>query len=240
MTPQEIRNQADQLSRFDGAMLAAVGEGDDLLHFRGNGTNLATQGLDQFTMIITNANAASRTARIFCPIATDYATQYPGLVATGAFNDTGGNAGLSGASGTSFSIETWLYYVQKNPSRLMHLREQSTVNGQLVNALTLDEINPYRDITNTLIYPQNEIGQDTFNQNIVIFKVNAQLDYLKDLQLTFVGSSTTYLTFYMGAEFNSAKALEKKYSRAQGAMMAGGDSLKNALNANAARKQLGV
>lgn len=218
MEPNEIMALTEQLSSANG-MAYALGEGDDLLNFSGRGgVNLATQGTNQFSVTIANAAVATRTARLFCPISQEYPTQYPGLVATGAFNDTGGNAGLTGSSGTSYSIETWLYYVSKNPSRLTHIRLRSTVNGQLDNALIVDEINPYKDITNLLIYPQNEIGQDTFNQNLVIFKVDTQLDYLSDLQLAIAASSTATITFFMGAEINLARSLDKKVARAKSAM----------------------
>jgi hypothetical protein len=95
-------------------------------------------------------------------------------------------------------------------------------------------------VENQLIFPGNNIDQNTYNQNIALFNVNAQLDYLKDLQLSIAGSSTATITFFMGAEFNSAKALEKKYSRAEGAMMAGGDDLAKIVQQNQARRQLGV
>ena len=214
MEPNEIQRLAEQLSSADG-LNYAMGGGDDMLNFVGKGTDLATQGTNQFTVTLVNAAAATRVARLFCPIAINYPTQYLGQIATGAFNDVNGAAGLTGSSGTSFSIETWMYYVRNNPSRLTHLRVQSTVNAQLSNALILDEINPYKDVENVLFYPQNEIGQDTFNQNLVVFKVNAQLDYLKDLQLNISASSTATITFFLGAELNQAKALEKKVSRAQ-------------------------
>lgn len=222
MTPQEIMERAANLSSFDGQVLGLIGEGDDLLNFRGKGTNIANQKLDQFTMILANANAAVREARLFTPISMNFPVLYPGQALTGAFNDINGAAGLSGSSGkANFPIESFLYYVAKNPSRLTHLRLKSTVASQLDYELVLDEVNPYKNVENQFFSPSNEIGQDTQQTSIVIFAVDAQLDYLSDLSLSISPLSTATMTFFMGTEVNVAKSLDKKFTKAaamQGAM----------------------
>lgn len=241
MNPQEIFERANNLSSFDGQVLSALGDGDDLLHFRGKGGNIASQGTDQFTYIIVNANASARVARLFTPISMNYPTAYPGQVVTGAFNDVNGAAGLTGSSASSaFSIESFLYYVSKNPSRLSHLRVKSTASSQLDYDLTLDEINPYRDITNSIFHPSNEINQDSQQTSIVIFPVDAQLSYLSDLVLSISGSSTATITFYMGTEVNTAKALEKKFDKAATIAAAMPEKVKQMNAANGYnRKRLG-
>lgn len=230
-TAQQIFEEANQLSNMSGQnnLLNMIGEGDDLLHFRGQGSNIATQDLDQFTFVITNASVAIRTARLFCPMAKEYPSLLPGLVVTGAFNDVAGNAGLTGASGTSFALEMFQYYISKNPSRLVKLRVQSTVNTQLAYSILMDEVNPYRDVQNKQIYPQNVINGGTYNQNIAEFELNQQLDYLSDVTYQIAPSSSVNITFFMGTEINTAKALDKKYKKASAAYLAGGSKLQEQL-----------
>lgn len=217
MDVNEILKRTENLSSFDGMLLSMLGEGDDMLHFNG-GSNFAVQDLDQFAIQVVNANVAIRNSRLYSNIAKDYPTQYPGLVATGAFNDRNGAAGLSGASTSDVSIETFFYFLSKNPSRLNFIQIDSSAASQLSQNLIINYINPYRQEQNKTIYPSNERNQNVYQTTIVQFKVMAQLDYEKDIFYNFVGSSTTTVTFFMGAQLNQAKALEKKAGRANKAM----------------------
>lgn len=218
MSPAELERAAARLSNFEGRSFY-TGEGDDLLAFEGDIRSFA-QELDknlekQFTISITNGNSASRVAVLQAGYLLGNSTLAPGQVVQGSFNDANGAAGLSGATEEQKSIQELMLFLNACPTRLLAMKIQSTVAGQLNQNLTYRRNNPFKDEETKTIRPKNYINQDTYQNDQVTFPVDVQLDQLSKLTYTIVGSSTNYLTFYFGASLNIIQALERKASRAR-------------------------
>lgn len=216
---QDIERKAQELSHFNGQMSYYTGADDDLVNFEGDIRSFA-QELDknlekQFTVSVVNANAAARSAAMQSGYYKGNATLQAGQLVEGAFNDTSGAAGLTGATQEQKSIEELFLFLNECPTRLLAMKMQSTVAGQLNNNLTYQRLNPFKVEETKIIRPKNYINQDTYQNDQVTFPVDVQLDSLSKLLLTFTGTSTTYVTYYFGASINLQYALEKKFQRAK-------------------------
>jgi hypothetical protein len=221
LTIDAIEREASKLSHFEGRgnMSFYTGEGDDLLSFEGDIRSFA-QELDknlekQFTVSVVNANASTRTAEIFAGYYLGNATLAPGQLVEGAFNDINAAAGLTGATQEAKSIQELNLFLNACPTRLLAMKIQSTVAGQLNNNLTYQRLNPFKTEETLTIRPKNFINQDTYQNDQVTFPVDVQLDQLAKLRYPFAGSSTNYVTLYFGASVNLAQYLEKKASKAK-------------------------
>jgi len=228
MSPEDIAREASKLSHFEGrrSINLYTGMDDDLLSFEGDIRSFA-QELDknlekQFSISVVNANAAIRTALLYAGYLKGNATLAPGELVEGAFNDTGGLAGLTGATLEQKSIEELKLFLNACPTRLLALKIQSTVQGQLNNNLSYQRNNPFKTEETKIIRPKNFVNQDTFQNDQVTFPVDVQLDQLAKMTYPFIGASTNYVTFYFGASLNVMEALEKKAARANGAISAVG------------------
>lgn len=216
----DIERKAQELSRYAGGKLNFyTGADDDLVSFEGDIRSFA-QELDknlekQFSISVVNANAAARTAAMQSGYYKGNATLQPGQLVEGAFNDVNGNAGLTGATLEQKSIEELFLFLNNCPTRLLAMKVESTIAGQINNNLTYQRLNPFLTEETKIIRPKNYINQDTFQNNQVTFPVDVQLDVLSKLLLAFVGSSTTTVTYYFGASINLQYALEKKFNRAK-------------------------
>lgn len=215
----DIERKAQQLSNYSGGVNYYTGADDDLVNFEGDIRSFA-QELDknlekQFTVSVVNANAAARSAAMQSGYYKGNATLQAGQLVEGAFNDTSGAAGLTGATQEQKSIEELFLFLNECPTRLLAMKMQSTVAGQLNNNLTYQRLNPFKVEETKIIRPKNYINQDTYQNDQVTFPVDVQLDSLSKLLLTFTGTSTTYVTYYFGASINLQYALEKKFQRAK-------------------------
>lgn len=238
LSPDELERAAKSLSYFEGKrMQFYTGEDDDLLSFEGDIRSFA-QELDknlekQFSVSVVNANAAARTAKLYAGYFLGNSTLAPGQLVEGAFNDTGGNAGLTGATLEAKSIQELNLFLNACPTRLLAMKIQSNVAGQLNNNLTYQRNNPFKTEETITIRPKNFINQDTYQNDQVTFPVDVQLDQLAQVAYPFVGSSTNYVTLYFGASLNIMQALEKKASRARINITAvGADRVISAKNAS--------
>lgn len=240
MTPQQLNEAAKRLSHFEGRSFY-TGGGDDLLSFEGDIRSFA-QELDknlekQFTIAVVNANAAIRTAILQAGYLIGNATLAAGQLVEGAFNDTGGNAGLTGATQEAKSIQELNLFINACPTRLLAMKIQSTVSGQMNQNLTYQRNNPFKTEETKTIRPKNYINQDTYQNDQVTFPVDVQLDSLSKLTCPFIGSSTNYVTYYFGASLNIIQALEKKAFRARTNISAVGAGA--VVNATKAKAMLG-
>lgn len=216
---KDIERKAQELSNYGGQINYYTGADDDLVNFEGDIRSFA-QELDknlekQFTVSVVNANAAARSAAMQSGYYKGNATLQAGQLVEGAFNDTSGAAGLTGATQEQKSIEELFLFLNECPTRLLAMKMQSTVAGQLNNNLTYQRLNPFKVEETKIIRPKNYINQDTYQNDQVTFPVDVQLDSLSKLLLTFTGTSTTYVTYYFGASINLQYALEKKFQRAK-------------------------
>jgi len=242
-SPEQLEQEAAKLSHFEGGKKLSfyTGEDDDLLSFEGDIRSFA-QELDknlekQFSVSVVNANAAARTAVLYAGYLLANTTLAPGLLVEGAFNDTSGAAGLTGATLEAKSIQELNLFLNACPTRLLAFKIQSNLSGQLNNNLTYQRNNPFKTEETITIRPKNFINQDTFQNDQVTFPVDVQLDQLAKLQYPFIGASTNYVTFYFGASLNIMQALEKKAERALVNIQAVG--VDKVLNFNRGRKMLG-
>jgi hypothetical protein len=218
LSPKDLEAAASRLSHFEGRSFY-TGAGDDLLAFEGDIRSFA-QELDknlekQFTVSVVNANAAIRTAVLQAGYLLGNATLAAGQLVEGAFNDTGGNAGLTGATQEAKSIQELNLFLNAAPTRLLAMKIQSTVSGQMNQNLTYQRNNPFKSEESKTIRPKNFINQDTYQNDQVTFPVDVQLDQLSKLTCPFIGASTNYVTYYFGASLNIIQALERKASRAR-------------------------
>lgn len=222
LSVEALEREAGNLSYFNGKngrMNFYTGEDDDLLSFQGDIRSFA-QELDrnlekQFSVQVVNANVAQRTAILFAGYLLGNATLAAGQLVEGAFNDTGGNAGLTGSTQEAKSIQELSLFLNYVPTRLLALKIQSTVAGQLNTNATYKRNNPFKDEESLTIRPKNFINQDTNQTDQVTFPVDVQMDALSRITYPFIGSSTTFVTFYFGASLNIMQALEKKAARAR-------------------------
>ncbi len=197
------------------------GSGDDVLDFGGHdgaqSFQLKGHKNRQFTMIIANANAAVRTARIYGGYNQLTPTLSVGLVATGAFNDVDGNAGLSGASGNANkTIEEFLNFLLFNPTRIPAIKIKSTVASQIESVLSVDTLTPFSATTQSLeIYPDNEQNEYTFQDKVAVLATDFQLSNQENAVLPIQPLSTATVTWFAGASYNTASALQTKARKAQ-------------------------
>jgi len=193
--------------------------GMDVLDF-GNGIeNFQLKGHKnrQFTMILENANVDTRIARLYGGYNQFNATLVPGLVTDGAFNDVNGLAGLTGSSGNaSKTIQEFLNYILFNPSRVPAIKVLSTDEAQITEVMTLDTLTPFRATTQSQeVYPANEQNEYTFQNKTAVLATNFQLSNQENVVYGVVGASTARLTWFMGASYNTALALQRMARKAQ-------------------------
>jgi len=212
--PRDLeRIAAANLSRFDGGDASLyTGEGDDFLEFEGSVQNFAQEGHEnvQFTIEMVNANAATRTAILFPGYHHLNTTLAAGQMVDGAFNDTGGNAGLTASSLGEKTIRELLEYLKYVPSRWVAVKINSTLASQIQSDFTITNLNPFKTAESRHIRPKTFQNQNVNQDKIITVPVNEQLDFETRVTYPFVGSSTTSLTFFFGARMNQAGALRKK------------------------------
>jgi hypothetical protein len=242
LSPDMLEREAKKLSYFEGTKKLSfyTGEEDDLLSFEGDIRSFA-QELDrnlekQFSVSIVNANAAVRTTLLYAGYLLGNTTLAPGQLVEGAYNDVNAAAGLTGATQEQKSIQELSLFLNYCPTRLLALKIQSTVDGQLNQNATYKRNNPFKDEESITIRPKNYTNQDTYQTDQVTFPVDVQLDAMSTLRYPIIGTSTNFITFYFGASLNIMQALEKKAARARTNIEAvGADKV---LNYNKARKML--
>lgn len=199
------------------------GKGDMVLDFSGDendiytGFQLKGHKNRQFTMVITNTDAAPHQARLYGGYNQFTPALVPGLVSTGAFNDTAGNPGLSGASGNAAkTIEEFLNFILFNPTRIAAVKIDSDASSQVNQVLTIDTLTPFRATTNSKeIYPSNEQNEYTFQNNISVMSTEFQLSNQENALYTIVPNSSVNITFFAGASYNTAMALQRKAKMAR-------------------------
>jgi hypothetical protein len=243
LSPADLEREAKNLSHFEGRGKISfyTGEDDDLLSFEGDIRSFA-QELDknlekQFTVSIVNANAASRVTVLFGGYLLGNTTLAPGQLVEGAYNDVNAAAGLTGATMESKSIQELNLFLNACPTRLLALKIQSTVAGQLNQNFTYQRHNPFKVEESLTIRPKNFVNQDTVQNDQVTFPVDVQVDQLSKMNYTIIGTSTNFITFYFGASLNMSQALEKKASKAKVAISAVG--AQNVIRASRSQKFLG-
>jgi hypothetical protein len=219
----ELEKEAANLSSFDGnPPVFTAGGDDDLLHFEGDIQNFAGEKNPnkQFSFTVTNAATVTRTAVLWPGYLKGNATLAPGQLADGTFNDTAGNAGLSGATEGFKTIAELFAFLDKVPTRVWAIGLRTTVEGQVAKAITVTAKSPFSDDTSYQVRPKDFQDGQTFQTKILQFATpKLQLDYETVVTYPFVAGSATTLTLYLGAGLNIARGLRIKAEKA-GAQMA--------------------
>lgn len=218
----DIEDMTDDLSSFDGmenfgGEFLYTGEGDDFLDFDGEVENFSGEfNIEkQFVFSVANTATVTRTAVLWAGYLKGNSTLAPGQIVDGTFNDTAGNAGLTGAATVSGqTIAEFFAYLEFNPTRIVGIKISSTSQTQIENAFTLQRLNPFRTEKSKILRPAQYQDQQVFQEKIIQFKADFQLDDQMKLTYPFVASSTTTLTWYCGASLNLAKGLAKKARKA--------------------------
>ena len=230
LTPEQLEAEAAELSHYGGDAEYVdlyIGEDDDFLDFDGEIKNFAQEGAlqKQFKVQVVNAATASRTAVIWPGYFKGDSTNAPGQLSDGAFNDTGGNAGLTGSSGISGkTIAEFFAFLEHNPTTVVQLKIASTVATQIDNDITVQMLNPFREERSQFLRASDYVNQQVYQDKTIVFPVELQLDNQVKLTYPFVASSTTSLIFYCGASLNLAQTLRKKRKRAKRNISAAGPS----------------
>lgn len=187
-------------------------EGDQKTMFNGNDLVSFDPGIGGINggkaiLTLTNANTAERTA-VLCP---GILSSVAGKIATGAFNDAGGNAGLTGAMSPK-SIELFLEFIRRNPTQLLQMKVQSTEATQVEKMITYQRQSPFRDLTSEYIYLSLHQDENTFKDKVVTvptLQYGLNFDDQTYISFPVVGSSTCTITLQFGPIANLARFLDK-------------------------------
>lgn len=210
-------------ANIDGGMVRALdagtgatlytGENDPALSIDGNVQNFMQEGHigKEFTFTIGNTANVVRTARLFAGYNTGDNDALPGQMKDGEFNDVNGNPGLQASSNDPDTlIREFQRYVERNPTRVIHIRIQSDTDGQVQQILSLHQLNPFNRQGVTSIKPGLTVTGQQFNPKIADVATDFQLDDKSDITLNVLpGSKTTY-TLFCGATLSASKELAVK------------------------------
>lgn len=212
---QELEQIAlKDLSNYDGEDPNSIVQsytGADDIHLDFTGTMAKSKSFadmhgEMYTLNIVNANASTRYLRLCKNY--KYLTGN-GLIATGAFNDTNGDAGLS-ATGTPKPIEEFLEFVFHNPCVLIAIKFKSTQASQIDQGITYQELIPFRTKASDEIAMAGYSNEDVFQDKQLTLPVNLTLGNQADFIIPIVGSSTLNMTLVIGGTYNTHQALNKK------------------------------
>ncbi|MFD2581507.1 hypothetical protein ACFSR6_03335 [Pedobacter vanadiisoli] len=210
---EDLEQEANALSNFHGGGIGYVGQGDQFLDFAGSGVSLASaaRNAKPFVITFTNANAAAREV-LLCPGLIRNAT---GLMATGAFNDTSGAAGLSGQSGSPGSIEWFNAFIEKFPSVVSGIKIATQNLAQMDQVMTLVKESPFQSHSSKVITPGIYASEGNFNTAILTIPEPFYLTNEHKVKYVILGNTTVAITLMIGVSLNISKALRTKVETAK-------------------------
>ena len=209
---QELERQASALSNYSGDDLGYTGYGDDFLEYNGNDQSSFLDAIHKgksFIFSITNANAATRTA-LFCPGLNGAAT---GLIADGAFNDVGGNAGLS-ATGSPGSINALNLFIRMYPTLVVGFKVTSSNLAQLEQPVTIQRESPFVIEQSRNIIPGMYASESNPNGQLITVGEGFQMDYETRISYPILGGTTVNFALVFGPSLKVSKALTSKANKA--------------------------
>jgi hypothetical protein len=204
----------NNFSAFDGEedFSGYTGSGDPFMEFAGGPADSFADAVENkrvFKITLVNANAATRTAYLFGGYAAP-----TGLIATGAFNDKNGDAGLTGSSSPG-TIAHFLEYIDRNPTLILGMKVKSTLASQLDESLTLQDLSPFITLPSREIYLSAYVDEKNYNDKIATVTESFYASNQTQVQIPVVGSSTVTITLYCGPSLNTYKALQNKTEKAK-------------------------
>ncbi len=171
------------------------------------------QGIQTYQLTLTNAALATRNALLSPGILSNAA----GLIATGAFNDTNGDAGLSGA-GSPRPINFFNAFTYQNPFVLYGMKIQSTDATQIDQVIGFTPQSPFNRSLQSQDIPiglyNNQDSQQDKTAFVDLSPYAIILGNQTELLLPVVASSTCTLILFVGPVVNLSAILDAKMSGA--------------------------
>lgn len=213
LSAEDLEQEAANLSNFNGGYMPYVGKGDDFLDFQGDARSLASahRTAKPYVFTVSNANASPRTL-LLCP---GLIADAVGLVADGAFNDVGGNPGLSAISGSPGNIKMFQAFIRLNPSVVSGFKLATTNVTQMDQAVTLVKESPFSQHSSKVITPGTWASEGNFNTSILTIPESFFMDHQSKIVYTVLGSTSVTITLMIGVSLNIAKALRSKAEKAK-------------------------
>jgi hypothetical protein len=211
---EDLDNEAGALSNYNGGGGGYIGMNDDFLNFSGNVGSFA-EPIDQgklYTLILTNANASTRIA-LLCPgLLFETAV---GLIADGAFNDTGGNAGLSG-TGNPLPIALFNSFIRYFPTIVAGFKVSTSNISQFDMNLTVFKQSPFKSHESRIINVGSFASEANPNTTLISVEQSFYMDNQTIIQYPVLGLTTVTVGLFFGPSLNIAHALREKTERAKG------------------------
>lgn len=210
---QDLEQEAANLSNFNGGLVGYVGQGDHFLDYAGGAVSLASANANAkpFVLTITNTSAAPRQL-LLCP---GLIANAAGLIATGAFNDTAGQAGLSAASGSPGSIEMLQAFIRLNPSIVAGFKLATSNIAQMDQNFTFVKESPFAQHSSLVVTPGTFASEGNFNTAILTIPQSFFMDHQSKISYTLLGNTSITITLMFGVSLNTAHALRSKASVAK-------------------------
>ena len=214
-TANDLEQESSSLSNFTGGSpVGYIGQGDPFLSFAGDNSGSfadATHKGKLYTITLTNANASPRTA-LLCPGLLF--TNAVGLATDGAFNDTSGSAGLSGA-GAPLALVYFNAFIHNYPTICAGLRVMSSNIAQFDQVLTIFKQSPFSQEAARIINPGAYVDPINPNTSLVVVPETFYMDNQTVIQYPVLGSTSVSLMLFFGASLNIANALYAKAETAE-------------------------
>jgi hypothetical protein len=211
----DLEAEAAGLSNYTGGAPGGyLGIGDPFLSFAGDAGSFAdplARG-KVYTITLINTNANPRYA-IIGSGGLLY-TNAAGLATDGDFNDTGGNAGLTG-SGQPNALIYFNAFLHNYPTIVSAFRVTTTNVAQFDQVITVQKQSPFNTEATRIIDVGAYVDPINPNTSLVLVESSFYLDNQTILLYGVLGNTTVVIKLFMGASLNIAEALYAKATTAK-------------------------
>lgn len=196
-----------------------TGVGDEFIHQGYSGAAMRsfqeeTARAVNFTIVVTSTHTSTQNL-LLCPgLNWVQGGTNTGVIKDGAVDGLT-NLSCSGSPGTILSL---INQFRNNPIRLLGMRIRSDQAAQIDVSLTHQPQSAFRTEASQPISLATYTDENTYKDKMVtvdLRQYNMQLDNQTTITLPIVASSVTNIVLFLGAQLNTAKALEVKSSIAQ-------------------------
>lgn len=211
LTSSDLEDEANDLSNYTGGG-GYIGMGDDFLNFSGNTGSFAdpiSRG-KLYTITLTNANAAARTARL-CPGLLSNAV---GLITDGAFNDVTGAAGLT-ANGTPQAIVYFNAFINQYPTLVAGFKVSTNNILQFEQDIVIYKQSPFKTHASRIINIAAYASEANPNTTLISVQESFYMDNQTVIEYTVLGSTSVSIGLFFGVSLNIAYALRSKTEKAK-------------------------
>jgi len=206
-----------------------TGQGDDLVDFGGNASNFAQITADKlFTLNLKNTSITTN-GKIYLIPGMKW---YPGAAGAGflranstlvaTYADGTGSKTILTSAVPMADLDLLYSWIAANPILCYAIRIQASNSLQLQEAITIRHLSPFRTLDEKYLYPSAYLTQDSFQTNILMFETPGLiLSGQTQIEMNMIAdtaNATLSVTFFCGANINTAKALETKITKASGTL----------------------